>query len=229
LRAGTLAPVPTASLKAISSMLARGLNCPTTTSAGRWFDAVAGLLDVCWWQTEEAQAAIALEQLAAQWLEQHPAPLLDAELVAAGLNLDVLLHRLLARMDAMQINATRHATQPGAGAAPSDAAYRAAQSEAAALFHVALADALARAAIKAAHAHPLSAVALSGGCCFNRILRTRLQHTLTQAGLTVHLPIDSAYGDAGLALGQAWVAAHTLHGAPASAHNTPATRNALCV
>jgi hydrogenase maturation protein HypF len=105
------------------------------------------------------------------------------------------------------------------------------QSQAAALFHVALVDALARAAIQAASHHQINAIALSGGCFFNRILRGRMQDTLTQAGLTVHLPTDSAFGDAGLAIGQAWVAAHSLQAMRAQPYNTPetTTRNSLCV
>jgi hydrogenase maturation protein HypF len=207
LHTGRQTAISPASLQGVRSMLQRGLNCPTTTSTGRWFDAVAGLLGVCWWQTEEAQAAVALEQLAAKWLDANTAPELDAELVAAGLNLDVLLQRLLALRDA--------------------------PSQAAALFHVALADALARAAVQAAQAHHIHTIALGGGCFFNRILRTRLADALKQAGLTVHLPQHSAYGDAGLALGQAWVAAHTLHGArthaSGTASNETTTRSTLCV
>ena len=251
IRAGTLAPIPATSLKAIASMLARGLNCPSTTSAGRWFDAVAGLLGVCWWQTEEAQAAIALEQLAAQWLSENAAPVLDAELVAAGLNLDVLLRRLLSFMadvpgPANSSAATHEASQCATRTDTTDQAARpvgvfaacrpealvlAAQSEASALFHVALADALAQAAIQAAQQHQISAIALSGGCFFNRILRGRMQDTLTQAGLTAHLPTDRAFGDAGLALGQAWVAAHSLQPTRAQQINTQqaTTRNSLCV
>jgi hydrogenase maturation protein HypF len=94
---------------------------------------------------------------------------------------------------------------------------------------VALADALARAAIKAVLQHQISAIALSGGCFYNRILRRRMQDALTQAGLTVHLPADSAYGDAGLALGQAWVAAHSLHRMTSDITNTQPARNSLCV
>jgi len=213
LRTGALTPIPSASVKGLNSMLVRGLNCPITTSAGRWFDAVAGLLGICWWQAEEAQAAIALEQFAAQWLSENAAPVLDAGLVAAGLNLHVLLLRLLALM----------------AASPDDASRLAAQSQAAALFHVALADALARAAIKAARQHQINTIAFSGGCFFNRILRTRMQDALTQAGLTVRLPIDSAYGDAGLALGQAWVAAHNLRSIASNETNSQTTRNSLCV
>jgi len=215
LRAGTQGVIPPASLKGLHSMMARGLNCPSTTSAGRWFDAVAGLLGVCWWQTEEAQGAQALEQLAAQWLSENAAALLDAELVAARLNLDVLMRRLLALMSGLDAD---------------PAAYRAMQSQAAALFHVALADALSRGAITAAQQHQIKSIALSGGCFFNRILRDRMVDTLTQAGLSVHLPIDGAYGDAGLALGQAWVAAHTLQATrTATESKEQATRNSQCV
>lgn len=218
LSTGTLPPVPAASIQGVSRMLARGLNCPVTTSAGRWFDAVAGLLGVCGWQTEEAQAAIALEQLATQWLSENAAPVPDAELIAAGLNLDDLLRRLVSLAEGMASSAEAN-----------PAAYRAMQAKGAALFHVALADALAQAAIKAAQKYRINVIALGGGCFFNRILRSRLQDTLTHAGLTVHLPLDSAYGDAGLALGQAWVAAHHVRAAPGIETHTPTTRNSLCV
>jgi hydrogenase maturation protein HypF len=231
LRAGTLNAIPANSIKAIAGMMQRGLNCPTTTSAGRWFDAVAGLLGVCWWQTKEAQAAIALEQLAAQWLSENATPVLDAELVEAGLNLDVLLRRLLALIASLPDTAANDAARSDTGpaTAASDESRRAMQSQAAALFHVALADALARAAIQAAQRYQTSAIALSGGCFFNRILRARMHDTLTQAGLTVHLPTDSAYGDAGLALGQAWVAAHSLRAITNTASDIQPARNSLCV
>ncbi len=231
LRAGRQGVIADTRLRGLRSMMARGINCPSTTSAGRWFDAAAGLLGLCWWQTEEAQGAQALEQLASQWLAQNPAPLLDAELIDAGLQLDVLMHRLLARMATLpgQANACAIAPEAGLCTASSDALVRATQSEAAALFHVALADALARAAIAAAAQHQITRIALSGGCFVNRLLRERMVDTLTQAGLTVHLPHDSAYGDAGLALGQAWVAAHTLHAtrSATTAKEQPA-RNTLC-
>jgi hydrogenase maturation protein HypF len=214
LRAGKLAPVPPVSLKGIGNMLQRGLNCPSTTSAGRWFDAVAGLLGVCWWQCEEAQAAIALERLAADWLGENAAPVLDEELIAAGLDLNMLLRRLVSLMVSTRPDASN---------------YSSIQGLAAALFHEALADALARCAIKAAQQHQISAIAFSGGCFFNRILRTRMQDALTQAGLCVLMPRESAFGDAGLALGQAWVAAQTLHAERTEKHNEHSTRNSLCV
>ena len=78
---------------------------------------------------------------------------------------------------------------------------------AAAGFHLALADALADWAVRAAFERGSRDVCLGGGCFFNRILRERVTTRLQAAALRVHRPLDKGCGDAGLALGQAWVAA----------------------
>jgi hydrogenase maturation protein HypF len=201
------------SARGVETLLQRDLNCPVTTSAGRWFDAVAGLLGVCVRQNEEAQAAMALEKLAAQWLAEYPAPLLDAAPAATDLNLDDVMLRLLALCD--------HVT--------SDPMSRqAVQAEGAALFHATLAARLASAAVMAAKERHISTVALGGGCFFNRILRDRVSDALTRARLHVCLPNNMNFGDAGLALGQAWVAAQTLHPLRAANSGNP-SRKSLCV
>ena len=184
--------------RTIRDMLKRDLNCPSTTSAGRWFDAVAAILGVCLWQRHEAQAAMALESLATDWLSCHPEPVLDDEIVSAGLNLDILMRRLLEMME---------------GAV--DCGF---QAEGAALFHGALANALANAAIEAANEHNVSAVALGGGCFMNRLLRQKITQVVSDAGLEVLTPAELNVGDAGLALGQAWVAASLLQEAKAVEH-----------
>ena len=48
----------------VHGQIACGLNCPQTTSLGRWFDAVAGLAGICPQQSYEGEAAMKLEALA---------------------------------------------------------------------------------------------------------------------------------------------------------------------
>lgn len=167
----------------VQQMLAKGLNCPPTTAAGRWFDAAAAALGVHRGPQAEAEAAIALEAEAARWLARHPA------LPPDDLALDALPACVGALFDV-----------PAAD-----------RAEAAARFHALLADALAAALIGAARAHGVRHAALGGGCFFNRLLSQRLEATLQAAGLQVLRPGAAGCGDAGLALGQAWIAAWTLH------------------
>ena len=78
------------------------------------------------------------------------------------------------------------------------------------MFHLALAGGLAHAAIQAAHDRGARTVVLGGGCFYNRVLSDALTLQLRDAGLAVARPQAVSCGDAGLALGQAWVAACTV-------------------
>ena len=170
----------------VRQMLDKRLNCPLTSSAGRWFDAAAGALGLCHHQQDEAQAAIALEQAATRAISALP----DLPPLAGAVRHDdgrIDLRAVLAQLfDA-----------PDADAA-------------AAGFHLALADALAGALIDAARGRGAHTAALGGGCFFNRILRERTVQRLQAASLRVCQPGDKGCGDAGLAIGQAWVAAQQL-------------------
>ncbi|MFO1220674.1 MAG: carbamoyltransferase HypF [Burkholderiaceae bacterium] len=199
------APAVGATLAAgVRTMLDRALNCPPTTSTGRWFDAIAGLLGLSVRQAAEAEAAIALERAAARALARgEAAPIVDAKelrpLAAECLDLRPLAAACLARAATGDVDA------------------------AAALFHLGLADALARAATAAAQAHGTRTVMLGGGCFYNRVLTERLGAALAAAGLAVHAVQGPGPGDAGLALGQAWIAAHALAGgAPSIARDAEA-------
>ncbi len=170
--------------RTVAAMLAHDLRCPPTTAAGRWFDAAAGALGLCVRQQTEAQAAIALEARARAALLAEP----DLQAPACGLDPTATVAALL---DVDQTDA--------------DAVARGA-----ARFHLALADGLADAAIRAARANGLDDVVLGGGCFANRVLLERLSGTLGGAGLRVHALPAPRCGDAGLALGQAWVAASAI-------------------
>jgi hydrogenase maturation protein HypF len=164
--------------RGVLQMIERQLNCPRSTSAGRWFDAAAGLLGLSLRQRDEAEAAIALEQAATHWLEDHAWPPLPPP------SLDLL----------PPVAELADETDVGRGAAR---------------FHLVLAQALVQAAVAAAAQAGVRQVALGGGCFFNRLLSREVTRGLQAAGLGVLRPQASGCGDAGLALGQAWVAAMT--------------------
>ncbi len=163
---------------AVRQMLAQDVRCPRTTSAGRWFDAAAGLLGLKEVMRYEGQAAMLLEGLATAHGSVDPAP--DIRLVD-DLTLDLL--PLLGRL-----------------ADTSDAGWGAA------LFHSSLAAGLAEWVGVAAERTGIGDVVLSGGCFMNRVLAAEVVRRLGEAGLAVHEACELPPNDGGIAAGQAWVA-----------------------
>lgn len=183
--------VGTQAARVVQQMLDRGLNCPPTSSAGRWFDAAAAVLGLSLRQAHEAEAAVALEQRASRWLAGGHSPAQPAPLRAdADGVLD--LRALIAPLFDMPAGAV---------------------DEAAAGFHAALAESLAEWAAAAARRCAVGTVCLGGGCFHNAVLSAGVARGLRSRGLRVLRPQAQPCGDAGLALGQAWVAAWTLHAA----------------
>jgi hydrogenase maturation protein HypF len=167
---------------ALAGLLARDFNCPRTSSAGRWFDAAAGLLGVSSVMNYEGQAAMQLEAMAAR----HGGVMLEPglwRLDGGVLDLLPLAERLIDERDA------------AAGAA---------------LFHSTLAAAMADWIALAARRQKLTTVALGGGCLLNRVLATQLSALLRARGLTVLTAVQAPPNDGGIALGQAWVARRRL-------------------
>ncbi|SCZ61069.1 hydrogenase maturation protein HypF [Thiohalomonas denitrificans] len=162
----------------IAEMLQRDVNCPETSSMGRWFDAAAGLLGVCPVMNYEGEAPMLLEGLA----ERHGAvaPLSDGFRLESG-TLDLL--PLLAEL-----------------ADIGDAGFGAA------LFHATLAEGLAAWAAAAADAEGIAEIVFGGGCFLNRTLSTGLRERLSDTGLRVLEARRLPPNDGGLSLGQAWVA-----------------------
>ncbi|WP_159875812.1 carbamoyltransferase HypF [Aquitalea denitrificans] len=160
--------------------LETGLNCPDTTSMGRWFDAVAGLAGICPEQSFESEAAQKLEALTAPC-----APLAGGWQVSAAnlLDLTPLARQLLQLTDPLAI---------------------------ASLWHATLAHALADWASQAASTTGMRQLVLAGGCCANRQLLQQLLPLLAAAGLQVYTARKLPPNDGGLSLGQAWVARQRL-------------------
>jgi hydrogenase maturation protein HypF len=167
---------------AVAQMLARGLRCPQTTSAGRWFDAAAALLGVREVMAFEGQAAMLLEGLAHKRGVVLPAS--DGYRID-GTTLDLLplAARLLDERDA---------------------------EFGAALFHSTLAAALAEWVAAASRATDITTVALGGGCFMNAVLSRQLARLLKARALAVLEARQAPPNDGGIALGQAWIALQKL-------------------
>lgn len=164
--------------RGIRTLLDRGVSCPATTSAGRWFDAAAALLGVREVASFEGQAAMLLEGLAAR---HGSVPPLDGGFVLRDGVLDLL----------PLIAAIADVRDPG---------------WAAAVFHATLAEGLAQWALAAANEYGLRTVALGGGCFLNHILSGNLRARLRELGLEPLAARQAPPNDGGLALGQAWIA-----------------------
>jgi hydrogenase maturation protein HypF len=169
---------------AVAQMLAQGLRCPPTTSMGRWFDAAAALLGVRELSAFEGQAPMLLEALAAQG-ESSASSEEWAELVRIEPDNTLDPGPLIARL---------------ADAAPD------CPHDAAALFHSAIADGLARWVVAAAQTTGVRCVALGGGCFLNALLSAQLVASLVAQGIQVLEARQAPPNDGGIALGQAWVA-----------------------
>lgn len=163
----------------VAAMLAQGIRSPLTSSAGRLFDAAAGLLDVRRHASFEGQAAMLLEGLAAA--HGPVSPMHDGWRIGTDGTLD--LRPLLA-------------TLADAGAAPA----------AAALFHATLGAVLLEWVAAAARRNGIDTVAAAGGCLLNRLLVGQLRAGCVTRGFRFLVADQLPPNDGGLALGQAWVA-----------------------
>ncbi len=181
------------------ALLLQQPGAPMTTSAGRLFDAVAGLLGTSTVQRYEGQAAMELE-----------ARVRRVRIDRAGWTIDdgvVGLLPLLGQLAAPGLNPV----------------------EGAELFHGTFAAAMVDLVTRAARAHGLSAVALCGGCFLNRVLTTEVRAGLLAAGIQPLIARAVPPNDGGLSLGQAWIAAQILNQRQADAGHAPTGSNPQCV
>ncbi len=178
-------PETAAAWPAFKQMIDNNVNAPPASSAGRLFDAVSSLLDICQHATYEGQPAMMLEGAADISAKQD----VDFGITENNLMLDP--SRLLRQIVESRLAGVAREKTAGA-------------------FHVGFAQMLAQAATAANKRTGLDTVALSGGTFANRILVEELAGALREAGLGVLLHRDLPPGDGCLSLGQAVIAHHRL-------------------
>jgi hydrogenase maturation protein HypF len=171
-------------VETIERMMARGVNSPLSSSAGRLFDAVSAALGVCFdRQGYEGQAAMELEALAEPFFDSEP-PWPGADGVKTGPVVwdwlwSGLTGDLHAGVDREQI---------------------------AARFHRSLIEVTAATAIRVADRNNVQRIALSGGVFQNRLLLENINAALAGAGYEVLVHRLVPANDGGLSLGQAAIA-----------------------
>nr|WSY51026.1 carbamoyltransferase HypF [Streptomyces sp. NBC_00886] len=176
-----------AEVTVVRAMVARDVNCPQASSAGRLFDTVAALLGLADRVSYEGEAAVLLEAAAG---DEHAVPLAHRVVRAQGLwvyDPTPTLTDLLERQDD---------GEPVARLA--------------AAFHVTLGLVTAELVARAVAEGAPHTVCLGGGCFVNRRLLTEVKRRLHAQGLRVLVGGQVPVGDGGISYGQAAVAAARL-------------------
>ena len=185
----------------LRTQVARRLNAPLASSAGRLFDAVAALLGLRDVAEYEAQAAIDLE-------------------VAAGARSAPALPARLARADGLLVYDPR----PTLRALLEGVAAGRAVGPLAAAFHETIAEVTRELVAAAAAETGLRTVCLSGGVFQNRRLASTLLRRLGRDGFEVFINRRVPVNDGGISYGQAAVAAARMAAAGAAGREAPVRR-----
>ena len=161
-------------------MMEKGINTPYTSSAGRLFDAVASLLDICDISTHQAEAPVRLEQTASGELSRHYPVRIENGYISFRPAFDAMLEELAEGIPVAGISAS---------------------------FHNTIASALVECIRQQKEQTGISTVVLSGGCFQNKRLSEQLQQLLAKERITCYLPGRIPCNDGGISVGQLAVAA----------------------
>ncbi len=175
---------------AVSQLHAR-VNCPASSSLGRLFDAVAGLVGVAAANRFEAEAPMKLEAVA------------DARIKTS----DSYSFRLVDQDEGQSRKPFLIDVRPMVEGLVCDLAEKADAAYLAGKFHNTVARFLASAARRASEQTGLKTVALTGGCFANRRLTSLLKKQLQADGFEVLTHREIPCNDGGISLGQAVIAA----------------------
>ncbi len=188
----TLQDIDPERLTAIGSMLENDFNCPATTSCGRLFDAIAGLLGICDRMSYEGQAAMELEALATQ--------VKTANWLLSKANLQHPESFLLYGQQGQpaQINTTEIIARVVAGLKNNDDIASIAIG-----FHRMLVQSIAQLVVKLATESGIKQIVLSGGCMQNSLLLEGLFALLNEKNLEVYTGKALPVNDGAISVGQA--------------------------
>ena len=168
----------------IVKQIKTGFNSPSTTSMGRFFDAVSSILDLTHSASFEGEAAIHLEMTAA-----------DSEKSKYDIKIDNVDGKYVVD-DLYIFDRIIKDIRDGKK-----------KSEISAIFHNTLADAVLKISSIARKTYNINKVALSGGVFQNNYLLGKCYDTLKNYNFNVYSNFKVPVNDGGISLGQAYIAA----------------------
>lgn len=154
---------------------------PLSSGAGRLFDAVASIIGICDRNTFEGEAAMALESVIAEGVEEnYPVNITAGDLMIVDFSRAVtgIVDDLMKGVENSVISAK---------------------------FHNTVTDVILRVATRISETYALKDVALSGGTFQNLYLLERATKMLSEAGMNVFVNEKVPSNDAGISLGQAFL------------------------
>jgi hydrogenase maturation protein HypF len=181
-------------LNTIEQMSGRKINTPSTSSAGRLFDAVAALVGVRDCVTYEGQAAVELEAIATEELADRSYPYTLCQPAATDVNGPLIVD-----------------TRPLIWAVADEASKGVAAGRIARRFHSTLVELIANVCQQLRQSSGVETVTLSGGVFLNALLTQEACERLRRDGFRVCRHRLVPPNDGGLSLGQLAIAAATLN------------------
>lgn len=172
--------IPEEAFTVVIALLDKNISCPLTSSAGRLFDAVAALLNICTHTTYHAEAPMRLESLAiASTEDSYEFNILNRE-ISLLITFTQIIEDLEKRVE-ISIIATK--------------------------FHNTIVNIILQIAMKMRSQSAINKVVLSGGLFQNNFILSKLEKRLELCGFEIFSPQEFPANDGGIALGQMLIAA----------------------
>ncbi|GAA5261744.1 carbamoyltransferase HypF [Methanocalculus sp. MC3] len=177
---------------ALAHQVERRFNTIPTTSTGRVLDAASALLGICSERTYDGEPAMRLEAVAASGRPAEWELLISEENGRQVLSTSHLMEEAFLRY--LPLKEESHEIQ------------RRAVADIAASFQFNLARGIARMAVSVAGEHGIGKAALSGGVCYNHMIRSTICEELRRAGIEPVINTEYPLGDGCISYGQAIIA-----------------------
>ncbi|MDO8840812.1 carbamoyltransferase HypF, partial [Methanocalculus sp.] len=177
---------------ALSHQVSRKFNCAKTTSTGRVLDAASALLGICCLRTYDGEPAMRLESVATGGRPED----WDLEFLESG-GMQLLSTRSLMEDALSRFLPLRE---------ESSLIQRRGVADIAASFQHNLSTGIALLAVSVAEEEGIPRAALSGGVCYNRMIRSTIWNILREHGITPVINAGYPLGDGCISYGQTIIA-----------------------